>query len=78
MKPKFKPGDKVKVVDQTHGWGSLRGGEIVEIVSIIDKDRPAYTANYIVNGKKIAWHWVGEEKCFALVKAKENQLEFDF
>lgn len=62
---KFKVGDKVRVINQTHGWGQVKKGNIGEVISI------KYHDVYIVEfPNQPDWH--GSEKCFELVETKEN------
>jgi len=53
---KFKEGDKVRILRQSHGWGSVRKGDIGIIRSIgadYINNRQVYTLN--VDGKASGW-----------------------
>jgi hypothetical protein len=58
---KFKIGDKVRVLSQSHGWGAVKAGDIGVIEKIYDDgdlsvDFPTH------------YSWTGKPKCFELVE----------
>lgn len=70
---KFKIGDKVRVIDQTNGWGRVKKGDIGNIV------KHAHDNTWVVKFPEDSC-WYGKEKCFELVEEKENpnQTKYQF
>ena len=66
---KFKVGDRVRVLSQTSGWGSVKVGDVGVVSKVLDGD--SYWADF-PNFPA----WVGKEKCFELeVGLKEVIIE---
>ncbi len=57
---KFKIGDRVKVLDQSHGWGRVKKGDIGVVINIPDHNQ-FITVNF-TNHK----YWNGTLHCFKL------------
>jgi hypothetical protein len=74
--PKFKAGDKVRAIDESHDWGCVDKGDIGTVVkkSIFTGEEDVYFVDF---GEHKATYWKGHESCFELVE--ENvQTEFVF
>ena len=59
--PKFKIGDRVKVVDETDGWGEVEYGDIGVVVHVPKNKNSVYRVNF---DKESGWN--GAEECFIL------------
>jgi hypothetical protein len=57
---KFKKGDEVRVLKQTHGWGQVREGNIGIVKSISKDTLQVDFKNHL--------SWRGELGCFELVE----------
>jgi transcription antitermination factor NusG len=64
---KFKVGDKVKVIDQTNGWGEVNYGDIGFITEVSPN-------NIIYADFQNYPGWIGKEKCFELVDNVKEYL----
>ena len=67
--PKFKVGDKVRAINETHGWGPVDFGDIGTISEFYGKENGTY--KYFVDFPTKTY-WVGYEKCFELVEASSS------
>lgn len=65
---KFNVGDKVRVINQSHGWGTVSKGDEGEIVSI------NHDGTYEVSIPTFQFDsWTGEEYCFELISPKPTK-----
>lgn len=64
--PKFKVGDRVRVINQTCGWGSVKKGDIGEIKAIPPSKEGSYTCSFLNHS-----NWMGKEHCFESVNEKD-------
>jgi hypothetical protein len=63
---KFEVGDRVRIVDQTHGWGQVRSG--YEAVIQVAGDSEYDVMAFFPNGMVAQSGWTGREKCFELIR----------
>jgi len=72
--PKFKAGDKVRAIDESHDWGCVDKGDIGTVVkkSIFTGEEDVYFVDF---GEHKATYWKGHESCFELV---EESIQGEF
>ena len=68
-KPKFKVGDTVRAVGQSHGWGQVSYGDIGKITSCSGKQDGEYKYYADFSSHR---SWTGYEKCFELVETSSS------
>lgn len=73
-KPKFKAGDRVRVIKQTHGWGCVGKGDVGTVIrkSSSFEEEDVYFVNF---GELKAINWKGYKSCFELV---EESMQGEF
>lgn len=64
--PKFKVGDRVRVINETSGWGDVKKGDIGEIRIIPSSKEGTYCCSFLNHS-----NWVGKEHCFESVNEKD-------
>jgi hypothetical protein len=70
-KPKFKIGDRVQVVSESHGWGNVEYGDIGVVVYVPTIKDHTYSVNFDECN-----YWAGTEECFILEEAASAEGEF--
>jgi len=63
---KFKVGDKVRVINQSHGWGTVSKGD----EGVIEKIDKKGTCEVKIPSYSNKITWTGEEHCFELAESK--------
>jgi hypothetical protein len=73
-KPKFKIGDRVRAISQSHGWGCVDKGDIGTIIrkSSSFEEEDVYFVDF---GEHKSTYWKGHESCFELV---EESIQGEF
>jgi len=74
--PKFKIGDKVRAISQSHGWGNVEYGDIGTIIrkSANFEEEGIYFVDFGLFSEK-ATNWKAHESCLELV---ENSVKGEF
>ena len=68
--PKFRVGQRVVVLTETHGWGRVIPGMIGEVVNVPDYGDMCYTVIFRIYG-----YWRGQEICFRAAEVEEAEVE---
>lgn len=74
--PKFKVGDKVILVDASHGWGRAKKGDkgvIKKILAEYSEINGEVIYDVGVTTHSTYMFWTGSESCFMLAESPESE-----